>query len=100
MASRSYCSNVAEELASWSEKLHDLSSRIDAMPTGAKQRLLSQIEGLHIIMTELDERLCAMLDSCPTVESMSEIEKEAGVKSFGADLSRTGNELFDYEIGG
>jgi hypothetical protein len=102
MANRYYCSNVAEELEGWSEKLHKLSSEIDSLPTGSKQRLFSQIEELHIIMSELDERLCGMLEACSTVEEMGEVEKVEGegVDSYGEELSGRGNERFDYEIGG
>jgi hypothetical protein len=100
MASRNYCTNVAEELEGWSEKLHNLSTEIDALPTGSKQRVLSQIEGLHIILSELDERLCGMLDACPTVEEMGVAEKGEGVASYGTRTGFRGNEKFDYEIGG
>ena len=100
MAKRDYCSTIAEELESWSGRLHELSDKIDAIPTGDKQRLLTQIEGLHIIMTELDDRLCAMMDSCELVENMDKVEKEGGVKSYGSTKVTNRNESFDYEIGG
>jgi hypothetical protein len=99
MASRTYCNNVAGELETWSERLHNLSSEIDAMPTGSKERLFSQIEGLHQIMTELDERLCAMMEECRLVEPISEVDKPFGVKSFGKTTVGAA-EKFDYEIGG
>ncbi len=100
MASRYYCSNVAEELEGWSDRLHKLSTEIESLPTGDKQRLFSQIEELHIIMTELDERLCGMLDSCSTVENMDVVNRAEGVASYGPELAARRNELFDYEIGG
>ena len=100
MASRYYCSNVAEELESWSERLHKLSDEIDAIPTGMKQRMFSQIEELHIILTELDDRLCEMINSCSTVEGMDDLTTRGGVPGYGVELSAKRNELFDYEIGG
>jgi hypothetical protein len=100
MANRTYCSNIAEELESWSARLHALSDKIDAIQTGDKQRLLPQIEGLHIIMTELDDRLCAMMESCELVENMGQVEREGGVKSYGTTKVSNRNETFDYEIGG
>jgi hypothetical protein len=74
MASRNYCSNVGEELAVWSSRLHDLSGKIDRMPSIDKYRLLSQIEELHIIMTEMDDRLCEVMTACPSVERLEKEE--------------------------
>ena len=51
MASRVYCSSVAEELEFWSGRLHELSRKIDSVPSIDKYRLLPHIEELHILMT-------------------------------------------------
>lgn len=100
MATRDYCSNVAEELESWSEKLHNLSDEIDRIPTGDKQRLFPQIEKIHILMTELDDRLCELMDSCSTVETGPSKRVRSGVAPVGKESRPEGTEKFDYEIGG
>lgn len=102
MASRDYCVNVAEELESWSVKLHDLSDEIGRIPSLDKFRLLPQIEQLHIIMTELDDRLCDLLSSCPVVEAggTEEVLMRGGARKVGMETGPTGSEKFDYEIGG
>jgi len=74
MASRNYCSNVGGELEVWSSKLHDLSGKIDRMASIDKYRLLSQIEELHIVMTEMDDRLCEVMTACPTFEAFDKGE--------------------------
>lgn len=73
MASRSYCSSISDELEVWSSRLHELSRKIDRMPSIDKYRMLPHIEELHILMREMDDRLCDLLASCPTVEPL---EKE------------------------
>jgi hypothetical protein len=73
MASRNFCSNVGEEMEAWSNKLHELSRKIELMPSIDKYRLLPHIEELHIIMTEMDDRLCDLMTECSTVEPL---EKE------------------------
>ena len=80
MASRAYCTNVAEELAGWSEKLHKLSSKIDNIPSIDKYRMFPQIEELYIIMAELDDRLCELLESCSTAESFGSEEVQGSRK--------------------
>ncbi len=100
MASRDYCSSVSSELEQWSEKLHKLSSDIDRIPSINKYRLLPQIEELHIIMTELDDRLCDLMNACPTTERLDTTE-DVGMKGPGVpDYTKTKNEVFDYDFGG
>jgi len=99
MATRYYCANVAGELEGLSEKLHHLSEKIDRVPSVDKYKLQTHIDELHIIMTELDDRLCEMVTSCSTADMLdgSEPVRDAGVK-FTETAPR--NELFDYDIGG
>lgn len=100
MASRDYCTSVADELAVWSDKLHKLSSEIDNIPSIEKYKLFSQIEGLHIIMTELDDRLCSLLESCSTAERGSSVEEKSSRETFAPHLNMSGSEHFDYDFGG
>jgi hypothetical protein len=97
MASRIYCSNLAGELEKWSEKLHRLSGDLERIPSIDKYRVLPQIEQLHIIMTELDDRLCELVDSCEIID-----EAGGGREVYGGlDLGgMAGDEKFDYEVGG
>ncbi len=74
MASKYFCSNVGEELEVWDNKLHELSRKIDRMPSLDKYRLLPHIEELHIIMTEMDDRLCDVMTACSTVEPLEKEE--------------------------
>jgi len=77
MATLEYCSNLAAELESWSQKLHDLSGRIDKIPSIDKYKLTPQIEGLHILVTELDDRINELRTECP---------REAGHKAAGREI--------------
>ncbi len=99
MASRHYCSDVAGELEFWSRRLHKLSSEIDGIASINKYKLQPQIDELHIIMTELDDRLCELVTACDSVERLDsmEVNKSTGFreKEFAGR-----NELFDYDFGG
>ena len=44
------------------------------MPSIDKYRLLPQIEELHILVTEMDDRLCEVMTACPTVEALEKEE--------------------------
>jgi hypothetical protein len=99
MASKYYCSNVAGELEHWSQRLHKLSSEIDGIASINKYKLQPQIDELHIIMTELDDRLCDLVTACDNVEGFDSMEgkKREVIKQ---DMTLSKNEFFDYDFGG
>jgi hypothetical protein len=76
MASKHFCENIGEELEVWSNKLHKLSRKIDGMPSIDKYKLLPHIEELHIIMTEMDDRLCTLMTECPTAEPLKDEDSD------------------------
>jgi hypothetical protein len=98
MASRYYCSNVSGELEYWSRRLHKLSSEIDGIASIDKYKLQPQIDELHIIMTELDDRLCDLVTACDSAESFDSLE---GKRPEGSRMEErlSSNELFDYDFG-
>lgn len=99
MATRNYCTNVAGELEVLSEKLHNLSDKLERVPSIDKYKLQPHIDELHIITTELDDRLCEMVTSCETAEVLDGSEHvfrpRVSVSSPGKK-----NEFFDYDFGG
>lgn len=102
MASRAYCENVGPELEIWSKRLHELSEKIDRIPTIDKQKLFPQIEELHMIMTELDDRLRDMSTSCSIIEE-SAVPTDDGVYPGGFSADHTNLKKgvnFDYDFGG
>jgi len=100
MATREYCSNVAEELEIWSERLHKLSGKIDRVPSIDKYKMYPLIEELHIIMTELDDRLCEAMTECPTLEGPFKEEETGPKPGLKTNMNMKTNELFDYDFGG
>jgi len=99
MANKVYCSNVSQELEEWSEKLHAFSDKIDRISTGDKFRVFPRIEELHMILADLDGRLCSLLESCPTAEVGSDRVDIANAV-YAEKFNWKGPERFDYDFGG
>ena len=99
MASRYYCSNVASELEVFSRRLHKLSSEFQSVPSIDKYKLQPQIDELHIIMTELDDRLCDLVNSCSSTEELDSVGSQSG-PGVKHHVSSRSNEVFDYDFGG
>lgn len=95
-----YCRNMDTELTAWKAKIYNVIRQIDRLPTGDKQRMYEKINGLHIIMTELDNRLDQLRTSCPTEWNPVRQEIKATMSDLGNRYEETAGELFDYDIGG
>ncbi len=48
MEVKDYCKNVDIELTAWKAKLYNVIRRMDELPTGAKQRMFENVNGLPI----------------------------------------------------
>lgn len=95
-----YCKSVNMELTIWKTRLHDTISKIDHLPTGAKQRMYEEVNGLHIIMAELDERIEKLRTECPTEWKPAQEETREKFSGLSNKYSDTAGVRFDYDFGG
>lgn len=73
-----YCRDMEIELTTWKAKLFDTMNKIDKLPTGSKEKVFPQIEGLKIIVSELDDRVTKLKTECPS--EWSPVKKEVDDK--------------------
>ena len=78
-----------KELSSWRNRLHEVSEKFDSEPSINKYKLQPQIEGIHILETELDDRLSELRQECGFTES-----------SFEEKLSLLEGQVYNYLEGG
>ncbi len=97
---KDYCKNVEMELTAWKAKLYTVMRQMDKLPTGDKQRMYEKVNGLHIIMTELDDRLDSLRTACPTEWSPERQKIKGKIADLGDRYEDATQALFDYEIGG
>lgn len=71
---KDYCRSIEQELTGWKAKLYDLTRKVDKLPSASKEKVLANVEDLHMIVTELDDRLETLRTECPT--EWSPIKKE------------------------
>ena len=62
---KDYCKGTEMELTMWKAKLYDLTRRLDAMPSGHKEKVLQSVEDLHMIVAELETRIDQLRHECP-----------------------------------
>lgn len=61
-----YCKGMEMELTAWKAKLFDLTRKVDKLPSGDKQRMLGNVEDLHILLTEFEDRIDKLRTECPS----------------------------------
>ena len=100
MKAKDYCRSAEIELTTWKAKLYDVIRKIDNLPTGDKQRMLGVVEDLHILVTELEDRIDQLRVACPTDWKPEKETLGGRIEDLGDRVGAMEKELFDYNIGG
>lgn len=100
MEIKDYCKGVDMELTLWKARLYDVISKIDRLPTGNKQRMYEEVNGLHMVMADLDERIEKLRKECPTEWKPEKEDIRVRLSALSSRYNDTAGVLFDYDIGG
>ena len=74
---QNYCDNVVAELSVWKAKVYDVVRRIDKVSSGDKAKLGDQVNDLHMLIGEIENRIDRLRRECPTDWEPDQIEMEA-----------------------
>lgn len=72
----SYCDNMAVELTGWKAKVYDTVRKLDKMSSGDKEKVVPEVNELHMIIEELDDRIERLKKECPVEWEPDKIELE------------------------
>lgn len=61
-----YCKSMEIELTAWKAKIYDMTRKIDRLGTAEKERMLPNVEDLHMFVTEMGDRVEQLKNECPT----------------------------------
>ncbi len=84
MKAKNCCKTMEAELTAWKANVYDIVRKMETLTGGEKEKILPNIEDLHILIAEMDERIDQIRDNC-TPET-------------GIDDIRTDKELFDKSL--
>jgi hypothetical protein len=71
---KDYCKNMEAEMTTWKAKLYDVMRNFDKLGTSEREKVLPNIEDLHIYLEEMTDRVDKLKNECPT--DWSPIKKE------------------------
>jgi len=57
---------MRSELVSWKAKIDDIIRAFDKKSTAEKQKVSSEINNLHMLVQDLEDRITALEKECPT----------------------------------
>jgi hypothetical protein len=61
-----YCRGVEMELTAWKAKLYDMLRKVEKLSSAEREKMLANIEDLHMIVTEMEDRVGQLRNECPT----------------------------------
>jgi predicted nuclease with TOPRIM domain len=61
-----YCKGMEMELTAWKAKLYDLTRKVDKLGSAEKEKILPNVEDLHMFVTEMGDRIQQLKNECPT----------------------------------
>lgn len=61
-----YCKSMETEMIAWKAKLYDAMRKIDKLGTAEREKVLPNIEDLHIILEEMAGRVSQLRSECPS----------------------------------
>jgi hypothetical protein len=64
------------ELTAWKAIIYDIVRKMDKLPGGEKEKIHGNIEDLHILVEEMDERIDQIRESCTPETGIDDIKTE------------------------
>ena len=80
------CKTMEMELTGWKAIVYDIARKMEKLPGGEKQKILPNIEDLHILIGEMDDRIDQIRENCKPETGMDDIQTER--KAFDAAISK------------
>jgi len=89
---RDYCKSMETEMTAWKAKLYDVMRKVDGLGSAEKEKILPNIEDLHMLLNEMADRVENLKTECPSDWSPVKEEIEGG----SIDMRSKYEETMDY----
>ncbi len=76
MKARNCCKTMQAELTAWKANVYDIVRKMEELPGGEKDKVLPNIEDLHMLIAEMDDRIEDIRDNCTPETGMDDIRTE------------------------
>ena len=100
MELQNYCDNMSNELNAWRNKVSDVVRRFDQSSCGDKAKVVPQVNELHMIIEELDDRISKLRTECPTEWEPEKFEFEGRIAHMKKSWEGVWQDISPAEFGG
>ena len=76
---KDYCKSMETEMTAWKAKLYDAMRKIDKLGTAEREKVLPNIEDLHMLLEEMEGRVGQLRSECPSEWSPEKRDIDDGV---------------------
>ncbi len=76
MKARNCCKTMEMELSGWKAIVYDIARKMEQLPGGEKVKILPNIEDLHMLIAEMDDRIDHIRDNCTPETGMDDIQTD------------------------
>ena len=73
-----YCKSMETEMTAWKAKLYDVMRKVDKLGTAEREKVLPNIEDLHMLLEEMEDRVSKLKTECPVEWSPVKTEIDEG----------------------
>ena len=73
-----YCKGMETEMTAWKAKLYDVMRKVDTLGSAEKEKILPNVEDLHMFLEEMTDRIEKLKTECPSDWSPDKKEIEEG----------------------
>ncbi|MCU0558715.1 MAG: hypothetical protein MUD16_00780 [Desulfobacterales bacterium] len=61
-----YCKGMEMELTAWKAKVYDLTRKVETLGSKEREKILPNIQDLHMFITDMTNRIEQLKNECPT----------------------------------
>ena len=87
-----YCKSMETEMTAWKAKLYDVIRKVDKLGSAEKEKVLPNIEDLHMLLQEMVDRVENLKTECPS--DWSPVKNE--IEGSSVDMRGKYEETLDY----
>ena len=63
---KDFCKGMENEMTAWKAKLYDTMRKVDRLGTAEKEKMLANVEDLHMLLQEMSDRVEQLKTECPS----------------------------------
>jgi len=84
-----YCKGLENEMTAWKAKFYDVMRKVDNLGSAEREKVLPNIEDLHMLLEEMSDRVESLKTECPTDWSPVKGEIESGNRDMRGKYEET-----------